>query len=833
MSGRHWGSELEESASTDPDSIAVGSARAVRRPLVGREVEAAGAVDLMRTAGVRLVTVTGGVGVGKTTLADEVVRRLMILDPVGVGEVRLSARSGPVELGGLTAVLAGLGAGHRAPEGRTRLVLIDGAERHLGSIARSLAAALDSDPDLAVLVTSTRPLGLRGEQVVRLDPLELPDPRADGPEGISRSPAVALFVERARAAAPDVVLDGAAMLDVARICRRLDGLPLALELAAARCAVLSPAEVGDLLDTSVLDLTAGGAVDREPHHRSLRDAVHWSYRLLDDDARRLLRHLGVFIGPFGLDDALAVVPHPAPSTIALVDQLTSLSGAGLVQRVSGDRPAYCLAGAVRAAALELLEAEGEARSAQERHAELFRSRIEHVAPELRRPRSWAVQQQLRPHWSDLIAALQVLTERDDLRPALHMALHLQPLWTEANATQGAALLGQLAQDVTASAGPGAPEVDYLVAAAGAAIADLQFWGAEVDAEPGELLRHAIETGDRFSEHHLSLFARQTLVQLLVTTDPVQCLPVALDAVEVAESSGDRWWTASLTSWAAVAANQAGDTSLALELAVRSQALSLSVGDEWQMLRTSVVLGGIPGAAGTPGAYLPPLAEQLEIARRVGDDQVEGWLAAAIALERSLGGDLQGAAAALRDGLWLAQRLGRWSVEQLCVAALVLVISLADRPDDAVRLHGGLLSRLGDIRGMLSPSQYATYEVVIDGARTQLGEARFDDQVTSGRLMPWRAVLEYAGELLDQLLDPVPVDGAVGSARGPLTERELEVLQLISDGSSNKEIAVQLGLRPKTVMHHSSNIYRKLGVRTRAQAASTALRQGLLPRSGGS
>jgi predicted ATPase/DNA-binding CsgD family transcriptional regulator len=831
---------VDEPLETEQFRVAAGPPRTVRQRLIGREADASRAVDLMRTDGVRLVTITGRAGVGKSVLADEVVRRLMILDPVGVTEVRLSGRAGPVELSGLVAAL-GLRSGETAegaaPVGRTRMVLVDGADLHHDAVASSVSRALDADPDLAVMVTCAQRMGLRGEHVLPLEPLELPDPRADRPDAILQSPAVQLFVERVRGVAPGFELDAASALDAAHICRRLDGLPLALELAAARCAALTLAEVLELVRSSALDVASGGAADGEARHRSLRDSVRWSYGLLDEGAQRLLRHAGIFVASFDLDDLRAVLPDDVGGTVQLLDQLGALSSAGLVVRSESGHPGghpggHYLPPTVRDAALELLVEHGELDAAQQRHTEHYRRRVRDAAPSLRSARSWVTTQELRPCLPDLVAALAVLAEHDDPRGALLMALHLQPLWTEASATQAALLVMSLGDRVAALAPPGDADAEHLVAAARTAAASLQFWGAAVELDPVPVLDRAIEVADRLGAQHLALFARVTLVQTLVMADPLgRSLPAALEAIEVAETWGDEWWIAALASWGAVAANQQGDSALALELALRSQRLAFAAGDERQVLRTCFVLAGVDGAAAAPGAYLPSFEDQLQTARRVGDDQIEGWLYAAIASQRTLEGDVRGAALSLREGLSLGQRLGRWSVEQLCVAALTLITAFSGRADDAARLHGGLSSRLTDVRRMLSPPQFAAYEMGVDAARSQLGEARFDELVASGRIMGWRAVLELSDEVMDHLVDPVP-ETATESVPGPLTDRELEVLGLIADGCSNKEIAVRLGLRPKTVMHHSSNIYRKLGVRTRAEATTAAHRRGLLPGSGG-
>ena len=309
--------------------------------LVGREQDIDRAVDSMRTDGVRLVTITGRAGVGKSALAREVVRRLTILDPVGVDEVQLSGRSGSLELAGLVAALGPPtgGEGTRTgpvPAGRTRLVVIDGAEVRHVEVAEQVVSALAGDPDLAVLVTSTVRLGVRGEHLIPLEPLSLPPDGEHRPDRVLSSPAVQLFCERVRAVAPGFELDDRNADDVARICAHLDGLPLGLELAAARCAVVPLSAVRELIETaSALDVASGRSIDGQEHHRSVRDAIRWSYDLLDAGAQQLLRALGVFVGNIRWNDMVEVAA-PDCDTAALMDRLGALVGAGLVVRPPDD-----------------------------------------------------------------------------------------------------------------------------------------------------------------------------------------------------------------------------------------------------------------------------------------------------------------------------------------------------------------------------------------------------------------------------------------------------------------------------------------------------------------
>lgn len=337
--------------------------------LIGRQ----GAVAEMLAAfdDARIVTLVGAGGIGKTRLATEVATRAAARFPDGVAFVPLAALTSSRCLpNALAAALditladgsTSLDAASACLANRRMLLVLDNCE-HLIEAAASLADTLtDAHPMLRVLVTSREALRVRGERLWPVGPLAPPDER-DGPDAILAASAVQLFIARARAADPRFPLDEHSLLTVAAICRRLDGLPLAIELAAARAAVLGIEVLATHLD-DIFRMLTGGFRTALPRHQTLQAMYDWSYRLLTDTERILLRWLGVFRADFALEAIQGVVDRQALSTADILDAMTGLVSKSLVIREEGHAAArYRLLATTRAYALQQLENNGECKAA--------------------------------------------------------------------------------------------------------------------------------------------------------------------------------------------------------------------------------------------------------------------------------------------------------------------------------------------------------------------------------------------------------------------------------------------------------------------------------------
>ncbi|RKU01989.1 transcriptional regulator [Burkholderia sp. Nafp2/4-1b] len=350
-------------------------------PLVGRDAEIAQIVDMLERAPV--VTLVGAGGIGKTSLAVHVAHDVRSRSRERVLFVELARASTRDDV--LVALAGELGLDtHRVPAiehigaafaASRCLLVLDNAEHIVDLVATLVETLTACAAPLRVLVTSREPLHISAEAVLRMSPLAVPDGNASADE-IVRCSAVELFLERVSAAAPACPVDDAGVRLVADICRRLDGLPLAIELAAARVATLGLAIVASRLDDR-LNLLTGGLRSALPRHQTLRATFDWSYVLLEPAARALFRRMGCFIGPFTFDAARAVATEPGTSSADMIALLGELVAKSLVTvEFHGAYARYRLTESTRAYALEKLHNEGEFERIAARHAQYER---EHLA----------------------------------------------------------------------------------------------------------------------------------------------------------------------------------------------------------------------------------------------------------------------------------------------------------------------------------------------------------------------------------------------------------------------------------------------------------------------
>lgn len=353
----------------------------VFEPLVGRAADAALLATLVSQN--RLVTVTGAGGVGKSQLAQQLLNAQRGDLPDGVAWVELAGVSDGAQVAGTIARALGLQLGSgNAEQALTgalaplvMLVGLDNAEHVVEEVARLVTAIGGAAAGVRLIVTSQLPLNVAHENVMRLEPLALPDPgmAPSEAEGVA---SVELFVRRSRARQRDFVLDDGNVSGVIEICRRLDGLPLAIELAAARLPVLGVAGIVQGLDQR-LRLLADGRSRAPFRHRTLRAALEWSVSLLDPAERGVLRRLGVFAGSFPLDMAQQVAADPANGVDewAVLDVLGSLVERSLIAALWGEPPRYRLLESARALAVEQLEAAGETALVNDRHLDAVLARF--------------------------------------------------------------------------------------------------------------------------------------------------------------------------------------------------------------------------------------------------------------------------------------------------------------------------------------------------------------------------------------------------------------------------------------------------------------------------
>lgn len=353
---------------------------------IGREAEVEEVLSLVRAG--RLVTLTGAGGIGKTRLALAVARRLLPHFPDGVWLAEFS----PLSDHGLVPAVIAAAVGIELPGGvitaqgvaqalvgRRLLIVLDTCEHVIDAAALMAEAVLRAGSVASMIATSREPLRAEGEQLYPVPPLAVP---AEDAENLLEYGAVRLFVERARAAEPDLTLDRVSAATVAAICRRLDGIPLAIEMAATRLAALGVEELAKRLDDRFQLLTEGRRTAL-PRHQTLRATLDWSHELLPEPERVLLRRLAVFAGAFSLEAAGAVVASAEIASPDVVDGISSLVAKSLVvAEVEAAIPRYRLLDTTRAYAIEKLAKSGECEQLARRHAEYYRDLFERAEIEL-------------------------------------------------------------------------------------------------------------------------------------------------------------------------------------------------------------------------------------------------------------------------------------------------------------------------------------------------------------------------------------------------------------------------------------------------------------------
>ena len=386
-----------------------------RPSLIGRDDEAAAVRARLIEADAGLLTLTGAGGCGKTSLALHVARDLLDLFPDGVRLVELAALSEPALVDQAVAAAFGVRerAGQSLREGllvflrpRVLLLLLDNCEHLVEACARLVQDLLSACPELRILATSREPLRTPGEVTWRVPSLMAPDPqRLPPPKELAGYPAVRLFVERTQAVQPGFVLTTDNAPAIARVCARLEGLPLALELAAARTRAMAVGQIAARLDES-FRLLVGGSRTAHSRHRTLEATLDWSYDLLTTAEQLLLCRLSVFAGGFDLEPAEVVCGGEGIEPADVLDVLTRLVDKSLVlaDEQAGEAR-YRLLEPIRQYARERLAGSGEEAVVRRRHAAHYRALAEGAEPEL-----WG------PHQAAWLARLE--RDRDNLRAAL-------------------------------------------------------------------------------------------------------------------------------------------------------------------------------------------------------------------------------------------------------------------------------------------------------------------------------------------------------------------------------------------------------------------------------
>jgi predicted ATPase/DNA-binding NarL/FixJ family response regulator len=759
-------------------------------PLVGRERERLAIMTIMARDDVRLLTLTGPGGVGKTRLALQAAVDLAEAFADDVVFIPLATIRDPALVVPTIAMALGLQDMGSQPltehvievlRSRQMLLVLDNLEQVLDATPH-LTALLIACPHLKLLATSRSVLHLSGEHDVPVAPLALP-PRGAEPAlaDVAAAAAVRLFVARAQAARPDFVLTEQNAGAVAAVCQRLDGLPLAVELAASRMTHLSPASLLDRLDQR-LPLLTGGSHDLPVRLQTMRGAIAWSYDLLAPQDQALFRALSLFVGGFTLQAAEAIGENGSADPLLTLNGVASLVAQSLLHHVESPSggPRYAMLETIREYAREQLDASGETEEQRRRHAICYLELAEAVAVQLDGATMAGCLTWISTELPNLRSALAWSMEPGgDAGAGLRVAAVLSPFWR----FRGYLGEGRQWLDAFLAIGPVQPttRIDGLVAAAELATFQGEYEAARALGQAGLDLATA--------QHDPGGAARAWFILGLGADfqgDLDRAVACYREAVSRSDALGASNWTSRMLACLADVLHMQNDLPQAEALAAEALALARAGGHAWSEV---LALGVLAHVAVDRAAY----AEGL----RLGLQQ----FAAAHALGAKLG-----AAGALGT-----------------LAGVVLAMGQLEQ---ATRLLAAGRA-LGDTIGVVPVAHHLYSERVLADVQHGLGESLFASTWAAG------SALTPEEALADLLAEPEPF--ARHAARGSghdtgtdtvFTPREREVLRLVAAGRSNREIAGELFVSVPTVKRHLSNILGKLDLPSRSALNTYAHNHGL-------
>ena len=707
------------------------------RPLFGRAADVERAAQLLRKDDVRLLTLTGLGGAGKTRVALAVAEAL-----AGEFDDVVFVDLSPVRDADLVAaaILDALGVeagGDDAPvdvaawrlAGRSTLLLLDNFEHVLpaGSLLSDLLAAV---PDLTVLATSQAALRIRHEHQFPIAPLPLPDDTG-GDGTLAESPAVALFVEQARAVKPDFELTPDSAPTVAAICSRLDGLPLAIELAAARVNLLSPQAILTRLEEPFAFLTEGGRglPDRQ---QTLRNAIDWTCGLLSEKERTLLARLSVFAGGWSLEAAEAVCADPGGSGVGeMLNGFASLVDKSLVRQrdgISGE-PRFGMLETIRVYAAERLDERGEADEIRRRHAQRYLALVQAAEPELAGPGQNAWLDRLDEEEGNVWGALE-WTLAHDVELGLRLAGSLVRYWSMRGASEDAHRW--LAAALARSEGvPGAIVAKARFAAGYAALGQGDFLGARGHLE--ESLELARAVGDEQAE---AAALAQLGWLLLASGEHERAREVAARSLIRSESAGDKVTASGALSTLAELAAERGDDDEAGRFFERSLRLRREVGDRRLMANSLVNRARRELDHGDRDRVAALVDEALGLALSIRD----GWtVSVALSTAGALAvaaRDMASAARHFSEALRTAQQRGDRRAVAECLVGLACVAAAERDPRRAARLLGAAAALREAAGAERSPVERLLEDTFVSSMlRRELGGAFEVELAAGGRLDP--------------------------------------------------------------------------------------------------
>jgi predicted ATPase/DNA-binding CsgD family transcriptional regulator len=745
---------------------------------IGRADEIDAIVNLLLRNDVRLVTLTGAGGIGKTRLSIEVARRMELLDDWNVCFVSLAVATHADDA--MTRIASALGLWNSQPcdvverlialiENEKTLLVLDNLE-HVLDIAGDLGQILGGTSNVTILVTSRSPLHIQGEREYSVPQLTTPPPDSIvEPDSLLECEAVALFVDRARAINHEFEITPENGRAIAGICDRLDGLPLAIELAAARTRALPPPTLYSRLDNQ-LALLRSEARDVPARLRTIRATINWSYELLSSAEQQAFRHISTFAGDFSLSAAQSILRVSENETLDSIDSLIDKSLL-LSRDPFNDEPHFRMLTVVRQFGLETLHDSEEAHAVRLRQAEWAASFAENIFLHLFGSQQRQALQQVDRIHETIRQSLLWAMDQEEWEIAARIAANLWQYWDlYGYLSQGRQWLRLIIQQDRDWPRDLIPQLYY-----GFGI----LAGSPDDANENQRLgeafleRHQDHDDPRIKAVALNLLGLSRVTQLALRS--------ARDAAAIWQETGDTIWYGLATGLAGRWAREAGDLELSEAYSRKSYKILSEAGHIW-------------------GASLALLG---------------------IGRIHQLRGELDQAAQIYRKGLAELANLGDRILVLRYLEFLMFIAADTGNLTRAIRIAGAA-HRLRETMGyqLRYQAEEATVRKFHDDARSKLGDAIFESAWSTGNRYSLAQAIDDALAISSSEREP---ELAPGSSTIRLTRRERDVLRRIVAGKTDQAIADELFVSYRTITTHVTNILNKLGANTRTEAAAIAIR----------